>query len=553
LVDATEEMAIMIEQVVGSRVGRYFLPAYSGVAFSRNEFRWSSRIKRQDGLIRMVPGLGTRAVDRVADDYPLLIAPGQPNLRVNVTLEEQIRYAPQKIDVINLETNSFETIDFQALIKEYGDQIPALPLIVSVLKDDQLSEPVLMTDFTREHVIVTFEGLRTKTPFVKQINTLLKVLEEAIHTPVDIEFASDGKQLYLLQCRSQSSLLYTETPVIPQNIPAENIVFTTNKYVSNGKISNITHIVYVDPQAYAEIAERSQLLDVGRAISALNTLLPKRQFILMGPGRWGSRGDIKLGVSVTYSDINNTAALIEIAMQKGAYVPELSFGTHFFQDLVEACIYYLPLYLDTEGTMLNEPFLYNAPNLLPQILPEYAALSTVIRVIDIPQTVANQALTLVMNADLGRALAYLGAPGVEKSGGVSTEASLRPPAPVEEHWRWRLRMATQIASQTDSERFGVVGFYVMGSTKNATAGPSSDIDLLLHVRGTEEQRRALAMWLEGWSLCLDELNYLKTGSRTGGLLDVHFVTDDDIAQKTSFALKIGATTDAARKLPMLER
>ena len=84
--------------------------------------------------------------------------------------------------------------------------------------------------------------------------------------------------------------------------------------------------------------------DVGRAVGRLNKLLPKRQFILIGPGRWGSRGDIRLGVPVTYSEINNTAMLIEVARQKGNYLPELSFGTHFFQDLVEASIRYLPLY-----------------------------------------------------------------------------------------------------------------------------------------------------------------------------------------------------------------
>ena len=96
-------MGILIQEVVGRRVGRYFLPAFAGVAFSRNEFRWSPRIQREDGLIRLVPGLGTRAVDRVGDDYPVLVVPGQPNLRVNVALDEIVRYAPNKIDVIDLE------------------------------------------------------------------------------------------------------------------------------------------------------------------------------------------------------------------------------------------------------------------------------------------------------------------------------------------------------------------------------------------------------------------------------------------------------------------
>ena len=112
---------------------------------------------------------------------------------------------------------------------------------------------------------------------------------------------------------------------------------------------------------------------MGRAIGRLNALLPKRQFILMGPGRWGSRGDIRLGVPVTYSEINNTAMLIEIARKQGKYLPDLSFGTHFFQDLVESSIRYLPLYPDEPGNQLNEEFLARAENLLPQLLPEHAA------------------------------------------------------------------------------------------------------------------------------------------------------------------------------------
>ncbi len=96
LLDFHEEMGIMIQEVVGTQVGKYFVPTFAGVMFSNNEFRWSPRIKREDGLIRLVPGLGTRAVDRLSDDYPVLIAPGQPGLRVNQTVDEVIHYSPQK-------------------------------------------------------------------------------------------------------------------------------------------------------------------------------------------------------------------------------------------------------------------------------------------------------------------------------------------------------------------------------------------------------------------------------------------------------------------------
>lgn len=118
--------------------------------------------------------------------------------------------------------------------------------------------------------------------------------------------------------------------------------------------------------------------------------------------------------------------------------------------------------------------------------------------------------------------------------------------------RWRAHMAAQIARQLDPARFGVAGVYLIGSAKNATAGPASDIDLLIHVRGTAAQRHDLEAWLAAWSAHLDELNYQQTGERTGGLLDVHLVTDEDLARQTSFAVKIGAISDAARKLPLLE-
>jgi len=157
-------------------------------------------------------------------------------------------------------------------------------------------------------------------------------------------------------------------------------------------------------------------------------------------------------------------------------------------------------------------------------------------------------LRVLMNADEERAVGVLVAPG--KPPEVPTgEARLGEPS-REAHWRWRLRMAERLAAQTDAERFGVVAMYVFGSAKNATAGPGSDLDMLVHFRGGREQRQALETWLEGWSLCLDEMNFLRTGFRSGGLLDVHIVTDEDIAARSSYAVKIGAVTDAAWELPI---
>jgi hypothetical protein len=116
------------------------------------------------------------------------------------------------------------------------------------------------------------------------------------------------------------------------------------------------------------------------------------------------------------------------------------------------------------------------------------------------------------------------------------------------HWRWRLQAAESIGIYIDPEKFGVVGFYIFGSVSNANAGPESDIDLLIHFRGTETQRECLLTWLDGWNSCLSEENYQRTGYKISALLDIHLITDEDIQNRTSFATKIGAVSDAARPL-----
>lgn len=540
----------MIQEVVGSRVGPYFFPAWSGVAYSNSEFRWSARIRREDGLVRLVPGLGTRAVDRLSDDYPVLIAPGQPGLRVNQSADEIVRYSPRKIDVINLAMNRFETVDAQTLLEVFGNDYPAIRHLVVEVRDQEIRRPIgISLDFKHSEMAITFEGLIADTPFIPQIRTLLTLFQERLGVPVDIEFASDGTHLYLLQCRPQGYGTESAPAPIPRDLPRDRILFTANRYVSNGRVPDVTHVVYVDEAAYAALPTPVLMREVGETVGRLNRLLPKRQFVLMGPGRWGSRGDITLGVPVTYSQINNAAVLIEIARQRGGYVPDLSFGTHFFQDLVESGIRYLPLYPDDENVLFNATFFQRAHNVLGELLPDATHLAGVVRVIDIGREAEGKVLRVLLNADLDEAVGVISAPSAQPELVRPRPAPITEPASAD-HWRWRLRMAEQIAASIDAERFGVKAMYVIGSTKNATAGPGSDLDLIVHTDDDPPRRQSLALWLEGWSLCLAEMNYLRTGYRSPGLLDVHYVRDADLAAQTSFAAKIGAVTDAARPLPL---
>lgn len=205
LLDFNEQMGVIIQEVVGRKIGRYFLPSFGGIAFSHNELQWSPHIAREDGLVRMVPGLGTRAVTRRSGDYPVLVIPGQPTARVNVNPEDIVRYSPHKIDVINLETEDFESLNIEDFLSEAACDLPDLADTVSVYEDGYIRKPgEHEIDCARDKLIVTFEGLISNTPFCRQVQNILRTLESTLDTPVEVEFASDGSDLYLLQCRPQN-------------------------------------------------------------------------------------------------------------------------------------------------------------------------------------------------------------------------------------------------------------------------------------------------------------------------------------------------------------
>lgn len=410
LLDYQEQMAVIIQTVVGHRCGDYFLPDFAGVAFSRNEFRWSPRIRREDGMLRLVFGLGTRAVDRVGDDFPRIVPLGIPTLSSAVRTEEILHYSQKSVDVIHLPGNRFETIPLTELLKNHWPEIPALNRYVSTFEDGAIRHPVgRLFNFHAEDAVLTFQNLLAGSKFPRQMRSILKALETAYGIPVDVEFAHDGQDLYLLQCRALSKEEESGKIEIPLVTNANQILFRADRHVKSGLIGAINYAVYVDPAEYEKLETLENLSDVGRAIGLLNQRLPRRKFILLGPGRWGSRGDIRLGVKVTYADINNTVLLMEIARRKGNYVPDLSYGTHFFNDLVEANIKYLPLFPDEDGVVLNDAMLSSSPNCFAELVPELARLSHVIKVLDINSINGGRALSIFMNGDTDEALALLDA------------------------------------------------------------------------------------------------------------------------------------------------
>jgi len=412
LTDYDERMAILIQKVEGAPHHGYFLPAFAGVAFSKNPYRWSPRIRLEDGMLRMVTGLGTRAVERVDNDYPRMVALSHPTLRPEQSASAVRRYSQHQVDVLDMEANAFKTLP---VVDVLGADYPALGAIMSHDRGDYVQpfsgRPLSLE---RQNMIVTFDRLLAHKPFVETMRSMLRVVEEAYGRPVDMEFAGEVVSTYpdlqfkvaLLQCRPLSLRQPDQRYTIPEDVPPEAILFTANRQVPHGSASGIRYIVHVDPRRYARIPDANTRFEIGRVVGRLNQALAGAPFALMGPGRWGT-SNTRLGVKVTYADIYNTKVLIEIAHEDEGSVPEVSYGTHFFLDLVEADIYPLPLYPDDPSTVYKEEFFAGAPNALPQLLPADEAYAPYLKVIDVPAASDGRTLTIVMNAEQDKAIGYL--------------------------------------------------------------------------------------------------------------------------------------------------
>lgn len=409
LIDYDEEMAVLIQRVVGKRFGKYFLPGFAGVAFSRNEFCWSPRIRRDDGFMRLVMGLGTRAVDRVGGDYARMVALGAPTARPESSAVEIIKHSQRTIDVINLEQNRFDSITLRELLGE-GAAFPMLDKCVSIRRDHELyAPPGARVDAAPRDLCVTFQKLLKDTPFATRVQRMLQVLELALGHPADVEFVCDGEKFYMVQCRAQQHSADTARVVVPNNVPPERTVFTASKFVRMAKVEDIEYVVYIGSDAYHSVSTNERRVALARVVGRINHALADRRFILIGPGRWGSN-DPRLGIRVSYADISNARMLIEVAQARSGYVPEVSFGTHFFQDLVEDGIAYLPLYPDDDENQFNTAFFNETTNALADVDPKDAPFADQVRVIHVPAVAQGARLHVAMDGENNYAVAYLAEP-----------------------------------------------------------------------------------------------------------------------------------------------
>ena len=415
LQDYDERMAVLIQAVQGEKVGRYFLPQGAGVAFSRNLYRWAPQIRREEGFVRLVWGLGTRAVDRVGNDFPRLIALSHPLLRPSSDPKLIRRYSQQYVDLLDLEENTFRSLPVsKVLFAEYKP----LRYLVQVEEDgffSSLHSRFFGDDTNR--LVLTYDEMLRRTTFAERMREILRQLEQNYEAPVDLEFTleiinGENRQpqlcLTILQCRPQSQLQVTAAAALPDQIAAEDTIFQTRFVVPEGYIESIDYFLFVNPDRYLSLPSMNLRFDVARAIGRLNAALEHEKFVCVGPGRWGSSNP-DLGVPIDYGDIYHAKALVEVAGQGYGLPPEPSLGTHFFQDLLEAQIYPLAIYLDDSTNTFNRDFFYNTPDRLQEwisIAPELEGSLRLIRVTDFRP---GHHARIVMSDEKGVAISFLAA------------------------------------------------------------------------------------------------------------------------------------------------
>jgi hypothetical protein len=381
-----EQMALLIQRVSGSYRRNYFFPDLAGVGNSYNTFVWRKDMDPKAGMLRLVLGLGTRAVNRVENDYPRIVALDHPLLRPLAGQGDIRKYSQHEADVLNIPSNDLETVPVSEIMSE---DMGAYPHLIGII-DNEAAELLRRRGLpAREAWILTFDTLLSENAFPGVMRRMLETLEAEYDYPVDTEFTvnftgSDSFQINLVQCRPLQTKGEMKRVSIPEHIREEGTLFrSTGNFMGGNTAEPIHRILFVDPEKYAN-SSLSDKYGAARLIGKINKRINRAEesALLIGPGRWGTTTP-SLGVPVRFSEINNIAGIIELAHITGSLMPELSFGTHFFQDLVETDIFYAALFPEMEHVSFNRRIIDEGPNVLTSILPDSAPYEPMIIVRDV--------------------------------------------------------------------------------------------------------------------------------------------------------------------------
>ncbi len=390
LLDREEQMGLLVQRVSGTQRGDLFAPDIAGVGFSFNPYVWHENIDPRAGLLRLVFGLGTRAVNRSDDDYTRIIALNAPLQTPESGRASGRKYAQRKVDLLDLRANRLASMLFSDVLDQAGKNDDR-PWHLLAARDPELEREQRNTGRQgRSPLFINFEKLITDTPFVDDMHQGLRLLQQAYDYPVDTEFtvnflANDEYRVNIVQCRPLQVKGDAISIAPPGEVPEEQVILRSSGPVIGQPRSDVVNrFIFVSPEAYGAlpIAERHQVARIIGELAHSDAIGRHPHTMLLGPGRWGTASP-DLGVPVSFAEIETIGTLCEIVAMREDLVPDVSLGTHFFSEIVEMDMLYLALFPDKDDTILARRFFYDAPNHLTHVLPHAGAFEHIIRLLHI--------------------------------------------------------------------------------------------------------------------------------------------------------------------------
>jgi hypothetical protein len=316
-----------------------------------------------------------------------MLALSDPSRRPYAEKDDLRKYSQHEVDLINTKENILETVSFEKIInaKLYLDVDRV------AVKDTEAMQAMSEKGLSnKDYWILTLDDIFKDNKLVDFFKRILKSLQASYRYPVEVEFTvnftKDGKfKINLLQCRPLQTRGLGQKVNLPDQVDKSTALFESQGYFLGGNISQkIQWVIYIDPEKYNRLI-LSDKYEIARIVGKLNVAIKDKEelpTLLMGPGRWGTTTP-SLGVPVKFAEINNVACLAEIAFSAGNLMPELSFGTHFFQDLVETNIFYVALFPGRNGVLFNDKIFKRFDNLFTRLIPESAKYEEVVGVYDV--------------------------------------------------------------------------------------------------------------------------------------------------------------------------
>lgn len=395
LLERDEQMAVLVQRVSGTRHADLFMPAAAGVGYSHNAYHRITDSDPSAGMLRLVMGLGTRAVGRTEGDYPRIISLDKP-LAVNFkSIGERHRFSQHKADVLDLSDNTLSEKSLEQII----DKIPGWHKKMTLSHDTEAEQFLREAGRPQNVFFADCQGLIENREFIAVMRKILELLRERYAASVDIEFTVNGSEngdftVNLLQCRTLK-INGSESLEIAE-YPDENILFDIcGSSMGRSARQNIDVVVAVDPRKYYTSDYRAKA-DVARVIGRINRFFrdKKKKLMLIVPGRIGTSSP-ELGVPVVYAEISSFCAVCEVSYSAAGYMPELSFGSHMFQDFVESDIFYGAVFEDARTRIYHPDLLQRFKNRMPEICDAGKDMNEMIGVYDLsagPLTLSNDVL-----------------------------------------------------------------------------------------------------------------------------------------------------------------